>query len=93
METICHDEPNVIFVGCIHKNFEAYADRLSKDDAVVMSARLTPVDLFNEGIEEIIGAIVETDKESENWKRSYAEGRYLRSAAATMQIVKPIPVD
>lgn len=69
METICHDEPNVIFVGCIHKNFEAYADRLSKDDAVVMSARLTPVDLFNEGIEEIIGAIVETDKESENWKK------------------------
>ena len=34
-----------------------------------MSARLTPVDLFNEGIEEIIGAIVETDKESENWKK------------------------
>jgi len=67
METICKNEPNVIFVGCIHKNFKAYADRFSQDDASVMSARITPVDLFNEGIEEIIGAIVETDKESDIW--------------------------
>jgi hypothetical protein len=67
METICKNEPNVIFVGCIHKDFKAYADRFSKDDAAVMSARLTPVDLFNEGIEEIIGAIVETEKSVPAW--------------------------
>jgi len=69
METICKDEPNVLFVGCIHKDFKAYADRLSQEDASVMSARITPVDLLNEGIEEIIGAIVETDKNSETWQK------------------------
>ncbi|MBU1184152.1 MAG: hypothetical protein KJ663_03120, partial [Proteobacteria bacterium] len=68
METLCKNEPNVLFVGCIHKDFKAYADRYSKDDAAVMSARITPVDLLNEGIEEIIGAIVEVDKESAAWR-------------------------
>jgi len=72
METVCKNEPNVLFVGCIHKDFKAYADRLSKDDAAVMSARITQVDLLNEGIEEIIGAIVETNKESEVWKKEIA---------------------
>jgi len=72
METICKNEPNVIFVGCIHKDFKSYADRFSKDDAAVMSARITQVDLLNEGIEEIIGAIVETDKKSEVWKKDIA---------------------
>lgn len=67
MESICKNEHNVLFVGCIHKDFKAYADRFSKDDAAVMSARITQVDLLNEGIEEIIGAIVETDKESQEW--------------------------
>ena len=69
METLCKNEPNVIFVGCIHKDFKAYADRYSKDDVAVMSARITPVDLLNEGVEEIIGAIVEVDKESEIWRQ------------------------
>lgn len=69
METICKSEPNVIFVGCIHKDFKSYADRFSQDDAAVMSARITQVDLLNEGIEEIIGAIVETDKQCETWKK------------------------
>jgi len=72
METICKNEPNIIFVGCIHKDFKSYADRFSKDDAAVMSARITQVDLLNEGIEEIIGAIVETDKNSEAWKKEIA---------------------
>ena len=67
METICQNEPNVVFVGCIHKDFKAYADRFSRDDASVMSARITTVDLLNEGIEEIIGAIVETDKKDQVW--------------------------
>ena len=69
MEKICQDLPNVIFVGCIHKDFKAYADRFSQDDANVMTARLTQVDLLAEGIEEIIGAIVETEKDSEVWKK------------------------
>ena len=69
METVCKNEPNVMFVGCIHKSFTSYADRFSKDDAAVMSARLTQVDLLNEGIEEIIGAIVETDKKCEAWTK------------------------
>ena len=69
MESVCKNEPNVIFVGCIHKDFKSYADRFSKADAAVMSARITQVDLLNEGIEEIIGAIVETEKESELWKK------------------------
>lgn len=72
METICKNEPNVVFVGCIHKDFKSYADRFSKDDAAVMSARITQVDLLNEGIEEIIGAIVETDKQCEAWKNEIA---------------------
>lgn len=72
METICKNEPNVLFIGCIHKDFKSYADRFSKDDAAVMSARITQVDLLNEGIEEIIGAIVETDKECETWKKEIA---------------------
>ena len=72
METICKNEPNVIFVGCIHKDFKSYADRFSKADVAVMSARITQVDLLNEGIEEIIGAIVETDKESAVWKKEIA---------------------
>lgn len=69
MESVCKSEPNVLFVGCIHKNFRAYADRLSQADAVVMEARTTQVDLLNEGIEEIIGAIVEVDKKSTAWER------------------------
>jgi len=69
METICKNEPNVLFVGCVHKDFKAYADRFSKADAAVMSARITTVDLLNEGIEEIVGAIVETDKDSTEWKQ------------------------
>jgi hypothetical protein len=72
METICKNEPNVLFVGCIHKDFKSYADRFSKDDAAVMSARITQVDLLNEGIEEIIGAIVETEKDTDIWKREIA---------------------
>jgi len=72
METICKSEPNVLFVGCIHKDFKSYADRFSKDDAAVMSARITQVDLLNEGIEEIIGAIVETEKKSDAWKQEVA---------------------
>ena len=72
METICKSEPNVVFVGCIHKDFKGYADRLTKDDLAVMSARITPVDLLNEGIEEIIGAIVETDKDCPAWKSEVA---------------------
>jgi hypothetical protein len=67
MESVCRNEHNVLFVGCIHKDFKAYADRFSRDDAAVMSARITQVDLLNEGIEEIIGAIVETDKDSQTW--------------------------
>jgi hypothetical protein len=72
METICKNEPNVLFVGCIHKDFKSYADRFSKDDAAVMSARITQVDLLNEGIEEIIGAIVETEKDKDAWKKEIA---------------------
>lgn len=72
METICKNEPNVMFIGCIHKDFKAYADRFSQADANVMSARLTQVNLLNEGIEEIITAIVETDKESLVWKTEIA---------------------
>ncbi len=68
MEKICQNEPNILFVGCIHKNFDAYADRFSKSDAKVMSARITHVNLLNEGIEEIIGAIIETDKTSTIWQ-------------------------
>lgn len=68
MEDLCKNLANVIFVGCIHKRFQDYADRASKDTASVMSARLTQVDLANEGLEEIIGAIVETDKQSVIWK-------------------------
>ena len=80
----CKNEPNVLFIGCIHKSFEAYADRLSKDDAAVMSARLTQVDLLNEGIEEIIGAIVETDKESKVWKE-----KIIPKAGVFDQLVPP----
>ena len=69
METLCKNEPNIMFVGCIHKDFKAYADRYSKDDAAVMSARITQVDLLNEGVEEIIGAIVEVEKDSAIWKQ------------------------
>ena len=69
MESICKSEPNVLFVGCIHKSFRAYADRFSQADAVVMEARTTQVDLLNEGVEEIIGAIVEADKKSPAWER------------------------
>ena len=72
METICKNEPNVIFVGCIHKDFKSYADRLSQSDANVMSARLTQVDLLNEGVEEIITAIVDTDKQSDLWRDEIA---------------------
>lgn len=72
METVCRNEPNVIFVGCIHKDFKSYSDRLSQADAAVMTARITQVDLLNEGIEEIIGAIVETDRESPVWKKEVA---------------------
>jgi len=72
METICQQEPNVLFVGCIHKDFKSYADRLSADDAAVMIARITQVDLLNEGIEEIIGAIVETDKHCDIWRKEIA---------------------
>lgn len=70
METICKNEPNVLFVGCIHKDFRAYADRFNREDINVMTARITHVDLFNEGIEEIISAIVETDKNSQTWKEA-----------------------
>ncbi len=72
MEKICKQEPNVFFIGCIHKDFTSYADRFSKADTAVMSARLTQVDLLNEGIEEIIGAIVETERQGEVWQQEIA---------------------
>lgn len=68
MEEICRDLSNVVFVGCIHKRFQDYSERTNQATAAVMSARITPVDLLNEGIEEIIGAIVETEKGSPVWK-------------------------
>lgn len=67
MEEVCQREANVLFVGCIHKDFKAYADRLSKADVAVLDARKTDVTLANEGVEEIIGAIVETQKDTEVW--------------------------
>jgi len=67
MEDLCQHQPNVLFVGCIHKSFKDYADRASQATAAVMEARITQVPLRNEGIEEIIGAIVETDKSSQIW--------------------------
>lgn len=68
MEEICQHEANVYFVGCIHKNFKDYAERTNQATAAVMEARITQVPLANEGIEEIIGAIVETDKSSSIWE-------------------------
>ena len=68
MEDICQHTPNVLFVGCIHKGFKDYAERSNQATAAVMEARLTQVPLANEGIEEIIGAIVETEKASAVWK-------------------------
>lgn len=69
MEEVCQHEANVVFVGCIHKGFKDYADRTNEATASVMEARITQVALANEGIEEIIGAIVETEKTSEIWKK------------------------
>jgi len=69
MENICKNEPDVMFIGCIHKDFKSYADRLSKDDVAVMGDRITQVDLLNEGIEEIITAIIETGKDNDAWKK------------------------
>jgi hypothetical protein len=68
MEDVCQHLPNVVFVGCIHKRFQDYAERTNQATASVMSARLNQVDLLNEGIEEIIGAIVETDKGAPAWQ-------------------------
>ncbi|MEI8245307.1 MAG: hypothetical protein WCI51_05715 [Lentisphaerota bacterium] len=68
METICHTEPNIMFVGCIHKDFKSYSDRLGQADFSVMTARLTQVDLLYEGIEEIIGAIVDVARNENVWK-------------------------
>lgn len=68
MEDICQHEANIVFVGCIHKSFKDYAERTNQTTASVMDARITQVPLANEGIEEIIGAIVETKKDSEIWK-------------------------
>jgi len=68
MEDLCQHEPNVMFVGCIHKRFKDYAERTNQTTAAVLDARKTEVSLANEGIEEIIGAIVETKKESEIWQ-------------------------
>lgn len=67
MEKLCQAEHNVFFLGCIHKGFKDYADRGSAADASVMSARVTEVDLLNEGVEEIIGSIVEVDREAAAW--------------------------
>lgn len=72
MEAISKEDSTVLFIGSIHKKFQLYADRFSIDDAEVMSARITHVDLLNEGIEEIIGAIVETDKDGEVWTNEVA---------------------
>ena len=69
MEEICQHEANVLFIGCIHKSFKDYAERTNQATAAVMEARLTQVSLANEGIEEIIGAIVETQKESSLWQQ------------------------
>ena len=68
MEDVCQQLPNVVFVGCIHKRFQDYAERTNQATASVMSARLNQVDLLNEGIEEIIGAIVETEKGAPAWQ-------------------------
>ncbi len=67
MEKICKVIPNVLFIGCIHKDFKSYADRLNKDDIAVMNDRISHIPLLNEGIEEIISAIVETEKNNEFW--------------------------
>lgn len=74
LENLCHFEPNVLFVGCIHKSFKDYAERTNQGMAQVLAARITQVPLANEGIEEIIGAIVETDKKSEIWKKEVQPG-------------------
>ncbi len=68
MEDVCQHTANVLFVGCIHKGFKDYAERTNQATAAVMEARITQVPLANEGIEEIIGAIVETDKTSAPWQ-------------------------
>ncbi|MCD6122335.1 MAG: hypothetical protein J7K04_10910 [Spirochaetales bacterium] len=69
MEDICQNAGNVLFVGCIHKDFKQYSDTMSRSDFDVFSDRVTQIDLTSEGIEEIINAIIKPKIEHPYWQK------------------------
>ncbi|MCB9093205.1 MAG: chitobiase/beta-hexosaminidase C-terminal domain-containing protein [Halobacteriovoraceae bacterium] len=59
----------VVFIGTGHKSFKDHGDVGDKVHYSTITARVEEVALRTEGMEDIIGAIVQPQKSSEEWKR------------------------
>ena len=53
----------LIFVATAHKDFSAYAPAWAAEDYSKINDRVEPVNLFPDGLEDVIGAVVSPDKE------------------------------
>lgn len=76
----------LIFVGAAHKSFSAYSGPWAAADFAKVSDRIEEVSLTPEGVEEIIGAIVNPQKNSKLWKEKIAtRGSLFDSFTVPMQ--------
>ena len=58
----------LIFVATAHKGFEAYAPAWAAEDYSKIKDRVETVNLFPDGLEDVIGAVVSPDREHALWK-------------------------
>lgn len=60
----------IIFVASTHRSFVSYKTTYNSEDFSTVSDRIKEIPLETEGIEEIISAIVNPQKNSETWKEN-----------------------
>ena len=60
----------LIFIAAAHKDFSAYAPAWAAADYSKISDRVAPVSLLPEGLEDVIGAIVQPRKDDPHWQNT-----------------------
>lgn len=76
----------LIFIAAAHKSFSAYSGPWAAADFAKVSDRIEEVPLTPEGVEEVIGAIVNPQKNSKLWKERIAtRGSLFDSFTVPMQ--------
>ena len=60
----------LVFIATAHKGFEAYAPAWAAEDYSKINDRVEAANLFPDGLEDVIGAVVSPDKDHALWKNT-----------------------